>query len=420
MVESDPSKKTAEVGVYFVGEKKNGLVVHAVRVLVKLAIVVALFFSNSPHYLILIIYLVITEVLDQLSISVSKLNPKLKKWIGYFYVINSVAVISVIAYFAQWTLNDFYLVYLVHISSSTLAHGFRNGLLSSTLSILAYSILLYINNASIYTYVRLPFMSILVLRLLMNQQWYEKIRDTLAYLMDVERSKKDFIGLASHNLRTPVAAIYGYIDLLLRGDVGQLTTEQAAFLEKIKGNNQELEKMTEQLLQISILEINHEVNLMKQPVQIETMLEDAVKRYESQAKSKAITLTFQKTPIPLPLASIDADKIKSVLLNLIDNAIKYTEKGGVTITTNLVKDNIVVSVKDTGLGISAEDLPKVFNKFFRSGSILVYNQTGVGLGLYLGKKIIELHKGTITVESTPNVGTIFTISLPVGKEDVLE
>ena len=254
----------------------------------------------------------------------------------------------------------------------------------------------------------------------MNQQWYEKIRDTLAYMMDVERSKQDFIGLASHNLRTPVAAIYGYIDLLLRGDVGQLTHEQTSFLEKIKGNNQELEKMTEQLLQISILEVNHEVNLMKQPTQIETIIEDAVVRYEPQAKSKSITLTFQKSTIPLPLTYIDVEKVKSVILNLIDNAIKYTEKGGVTVSANLVNDNIIVGIKDTGVGISPEDLPKVFNKFFRSGSILVYNQTGVGLGLYLGKKIIELHKGTVTVESVLNQGSTFTISLPVGKEDVLE
>ena len=396
------------------------MVVHIVRVLVKLGIVLTLVLSNSPNYLVLSIYLVVTEVLDQFSIYFSRLNPKFKRWIGYFYALNSVAVISAIAYFAQWTLNDFYLVYLVHISSSTLAYGFSNGLLSFILSVFTYSSLLFANNAPFYIYVRLPLMSILVLRLLMNQQWYEKIRDTLAYMMDVERSKQDFIGLASHNLRTPVAAIYGYIDLLLRGDVGQLTHEQTSFLEKIKGNNQELEKMTEQLLQISILEVNHEVNLMKQPTQIETIIEDAVVRYEPQAKSKSITLTFQKSTIPLPLTYIDVEKVKSVILNLIDNAIKYTEKGGVTVSANLVNDNIIVGIKDTGVGISPEDLPKVFNKFFRSGSILVYNQTGVGLGLYLGKKIIELHKGTVTVESVLNQGSTFTISLPVGKEDVLE
>src|SRR3989338_690788 len=419
MAESNVSSKAEEVGVN-VGEKRDRLVVHIVRVLVKLGIVLTLVLSNSPNYLVLSIYLVVTEVLDQFSIYFSRLNPKFKRWIGYFYALNSVAVISAIAYFAQWTLNDFYLVYLVHISSSTLAYGFSNGLLSFILSVFTYSSLLFANNAPFYIYVRLPLMSILVLRLLMNQKWYEKIRDTLAYMMDVERSKQDFIGLASHNLRTPVAAIYGYIDLLLRGDVGQLTHEQTSFLEKIKGNNQELEKMTEQLLQISILEVNHEVNLMKQPTQIETIIEDAVVRYEPQAKSKSITLTFQKSTIPLPLTYIDVEKVKSVILNLIDNAIKYTEKGGVTVSANLVNDNIIVGIKDTGVGISPEDLPKVFNKFFRSGSILVYNQTGVGLGLYLGKKIIELHKGTVTVESVLNQGSTFTISLPVGKEDVLE
>lgn len=400
--------------------RSDVLVVHGVRILVKIGIIAGLYLSKSPNFLLLSLYLLVTETLDQLSIYLSKKEPRFKKWIGVFYAFNSVAVISSIAYFANWSLNDFYLIYLVHVSSSTLGYGFKNGLLSYVLSVFSYSSLLYINNASLVTYIRLPLMSVLVLRLFMNQQWFEKIRDTLTYLLDIERSKQDFIGLASHNLRTPVSAIYGYIDLLQRGDVGQLSETQSQFLEKIKVNNQELEKITEQLLQISILEIGNEINVMKQPSQIETVIEDSTNRYLSRAQAKSLFLTFEKSPTPLPLISIDVEKIKSVLLNLIDNAIKYTEKGGVTISEALDKDAVVIKIKDTGVGIPPDDLPKVFNKFYRSGNILAYNQTGVGLGLYLGKKIIEIHKGTIDIESTVNQGTTFTITLPILKEDVLE
>lgn len=400
-------------------DKSEGYIIHAVRVATKLGVSLALFVSNNQFALILSGYLLFTEILDQISLIIIKEHPKYKKWAGVLYSFNSVAVISVIAYLANWTLNDFYLIYLIHISSSTLGYGFKNGIISFSLSVVSYSFLLYLSNAPLPLFIRLPIIGVLVLRLLMNQKWYEKIHQTLTDLMSVERSKQDFIGLASHNFRTPVAAIYGYIDLLLRGDAGPLNDEQTMFLERIKGNNQELEKITEQLLQISVLEVGKEINILKQPSQIETLISDVIEKYEPQAKSKGITLSFQKGVTPLPLISIDTEKIKSVLVNLVDNAVKYTEKGGVTVTAAQQDNVISISIKDTGIGISEEELSKVFGKFYRSGNILIYNQTGVGLGLFLGKKIIELHQGTVSIESTLGQGTTFMLTLPITKEEIL-
>lgn len=398
----------------------EGIVVHAMRIVVKLGIIFALYLTNNPNALFLTLYLFLSEILDQISLYVTKFKPDLKKWVGLFYALNSVAVISVVNYFAGWSLTDFYLVYLVHISSSTLAYGFRNGLFSFILSIFSYSILLYLNHAPYLDYLRLPLISILVLRLLLSQLKYEKIDKTLNTFLGVEKSKKDFIALASHNLRTPVAAIYGYIDILLRGDAGNINEQQESFIKKIRINNQELEKLTEQLLEISILEVNKEVNLIRQQSQIEVLIEDIVTKYEQIAKDKGLTFTFQKQNGLLPLVNIDVEKIRSVISNMIDNAIKYTEKGSVTIAAFLKEDNVIISVKDTGIGIAKEELPKVFTKFYRSGNVLIYNQTGVGLGLYLGKQIVELHGGKIMVDSIEGLGSTFSLSLPITKEEILQ
>lgn len=401
-------------------KESEGVIVHAIRITTKLGIALALFFTNNPNALPLALYLGISEILDQISLDLTRTNLNLKKYVGLFYACNSVAAISVITYFANWSLTDFYLIYLVHISSSTLAYGFQNGLLSFILSIFSYSFLLFINQAPLLMYLRFPIMAILVLRLLVSQKNYEKTNRTLNAVLGIEKSKKDFIALASHNLRTPVAAIYGYIDFLLRGDAGSLNEAQADFIRKIRTNNKELEKLTEQLLEISILEVNKEVDLIRQQSQIEVLIEDVVKEHEIMAREKGLILTFQRQDGLLPLVNIDVEKIKSVLSNIIDNAVKYTEKGSVTINAFQKGDYIVISVKDTGIGIAKEELPKIFTKFYRSGNVLIYNKTGVGLGLYLGKQIVELHGGKLTVESVLSEGSSFSLMLPIIKEEMLQ
>lgn len=396
------------------------LIVHAIRVLVKLGIIVVLFVSNNQMAIPLSVALVISESLDQLSMFLAKLKPSLTTAIKIFYVFNSVTVISAIAYFAHWSLNDFYLVYLIHISSSTLAYGVRSGILSFVLSMATYTTLLFYDNAPLDLYIRLPILSVIVLRLSVSQGRYQQATNMLSNILSIEKSKQDFIAIASHNLRTPVAAIYGYIDVLIRGDAGALNESEVSFVQKIRSNNQELEKLTEQLLQISILEVGTEVNLMKQPSQIEIIIADLVENFKPIAQAKNLTVTYDKGSGILPMVEIDVEKIKSVLLNMIDNAVKYTEKGGVTVSAKQDGEFIAVSVTDTGVGISQEEMPKIFTKFYRSGNILVYNKIGIGLGLYLGKQIVELHGGKITIESTVGKGATFTFTLPIIKQDILK
>lgn len=396
-----------------------GYVVHAMRILTKLGTIFALFYGQSTYAFPLTIYLILSEVFDQALLFLGKKKPHLYRIIPVIYVINSTLAISGITYFANWILNDYYLVYLIHISSATLAYGTRIGLLSFALTAYFYGILLFAAGATPETYLRIPLMGVVILRLLFNQLRYEKANRSLDNILNIEKSKKDFIGIASHNLRTPVAAIYGYLDLLIRGEAGALNEKQLLYLNRVKSNNHELEALTEKLLQISIFEVGEEVNLFKQPSQIEIIIEDVVEKFTSVAKAKGLQLTFQKQPGLLPPVNIDVDRITSVLSNMVDNALKYTEKGSVTVTATKVDEFVAVSVKDTGVSISKEELPKIFNKFYRSGNILVYNQIGTGLGLYLGKKIVELHGGTVSVDSVQGRGSTFTFTIPIAKEKII-
>ncbi len=196
-----------------------------------------------------------------------------------------------------------------------------------------------------------------------------------------------------------------------------MNQQQINFIKKIKLNNQELEKITESLLQISIFEIGKEVNLLKQPSQIEIVIQNVVDKLAPMAQDKGLELNFQKEANALPLVDIDVEKITAVLSNLIDNAIKYTEKGVVTVSVSYNNNFVEVVVSDTGIGIPKEDLPKLFNKFFRSGNVLIYNKTGTGLGLYLGKHIIELHGGHIDISSVVEKGTTVKFTLPIIKKE---
>lgn len=236
-------------------------------------------------------------------------------------------------------------------------------------------------------------------------------------LMDIERNKHDFISLASHNLRTPVASIQGYLEMLLE-DSSLPADERKLYLERIKGGTQELSRVIEELLQISIIDAdqNKEGTLMLQETQVASLLQEVCEQLRPFAKDKGIGLSYESQGIPLPLVLVDVEKIRAVFVNLIDNAVKYTQSGEVSVMA-MTKSNVLeVTVQDTGMGIPASEIPKLFQKFYRTGNVLLYNQTGAGLGLYLTKQLIQLHNGKIEVESVEGKGSRFIVSLPLHKD----
>jgi signal transduction histidine kinase len=398
---------------------ESSLVKHLTRILTKLGMIITFMLVGGVQAIPLSVYVALTEILDISLIYSSKKRPNFKTLFSVLHVIIAVILVSTSIYVMDWGLTDFYLIYLVFIASATLAYGWVMGILSLSLSITSYGFLLLIVEASPLYYLRILIIGIIALRIILGQRKYEKVDSQISSMIDTEKAKRDFIAIASHNLRTPVGAIFGYLEILKRGDFGNVNAKQGDVVEKIWKNNLTLKQLTEQLLQISIIEIGRDTELLKEPAQFEVLIEDLISHFKSVAQLKRIKLDYHKPLQLLPLVNIDIDRIGASISNIIDNAIKYTEKGSVSVKLEKVEDSIVLSVSDTGSGIPKEDLPKVFNKFFRSGSLLTYNKTGVGLGLYLGKEIVENHGGKISVDSTEGEGTTFTVELPIIKENIL-
>lgn len=241
------------------------------------------------------------------------------------------------------------------------------------------------------------------------------LRQANEQLKKLDEAKSEFISIASHQLRTPLTAIRGYISMVLDGDFGKLSKKVSDPIEKVLKSSERLIALIENLLNISRIEsgrMKYEYKVM----QFETMVSSVVDELSQVAKTKKLELIYNKPKKPLPEINIDEEKIRQVVMNLIDNAVKYTPAGKVVVDLTEKDGNIEFCVSDSGMGISAEDLPNLFQKFSRgSGTFLVHTE-GTGLGLYVARQMIETHNGKIWAESEGvGKGSKFCFSLPIKK-----
>lgn len=232
-------------------------------------------------------------------------------------------------------------------------------------------------------------------------------------LKKLDRAKSDFISIASHQLRTPLTAIKGFISLILEGSYGSVTGDVQNALNKVYLSNERLIHLVEDLLNISRIE-SGKLQFRMEECDITELLRDVVDMFVLRAKEKGLKLTLDIPSDTLPLIMTDGQKIREVVSNLIDNAIKYSETGEVKIQAISGDKGVRISVKDTGMGIEPEDLPYLFQKFSRGKDIGRVHANGTGLGLYVGKNLMEALGGSIGVESEgPGKGSIFSIELPL-------
>lgn len=222
--------------------------------------------------------------------------------------------------------------------------------------------------------------------------------------------KDDFLNIASHDIRSPLASILGFADELGREDTGPLNKTQKHYLDIIVRAGKRQLKLVNDLLDLARIETGKD-ELHKMPVAMDSLLAEMYEAMLYTAKEKQITLTCAKgCAEPLML---DEGKIQRVLSNLVSNAIKFTPKGGtVALSCKAVQDECIVTVADSGVGISPEDLPKLFGKFAKLSSKPTAGEHGSGLGLSITKQIIEMHGGRIWAESTPGQGTSLHFALP--------
>ncbi|AWE06890.1 histidine kinase [Lysinibacillus sp. 2017] len=246
----------------------------------------------------------------------------------------------------------------------------------------------------------------------------DAIRGAIAVIRDkteetkLEKLKSDFIANVSHELRTPIAMLQGYSEAIIDGIV---TTEEDRndMIRVIYDESQRMGRLVTDLLDLARMESGH-MRLYKDDVPLVSVIERMTHKFDQAAKEKHVTLYFETKIPPELLIPIDEDRIEQVLTNLIDNAIRHTStEGSVTVSVVSEQNFAKIQVSDTGQGIPKDDLPYVFERFYKADKARTRSKGGTGLGLAITKNIVEAHNGSISVDSIEQQGTTFTFYLPL-------
>ena len=231
----------------------------------------------------------------------------------------------------------------------------------------------------------------------------------------INRAKSEFISIAAHQMRTPLSGIKWTLNMMLDGDFGPITAKQKSFLAKSYKTNEQMIVLIRDLLDVARLEEGR-FGFEFSESDLIGSIASAVESYEQAARNKGIDLEFVRPKSEIPKVFTDPAKISLVISNLIDNAVKYTDKGSVKIFMEVREPYVHVRVKDTGIGIPKKAKLQLFNKFFRAPNALQRQTEGSGLGLFIIRNIIKRHGGDIWFESAEGKGTEFAFSLPLRKE----
>ncbi len=237
------------------------------------------------------------------------------------------------------------------------------------------------------------------------------VMQDITHLKELDRIKSEFVTTVSHDLRSPLTAILGYVELL--GRVGSLNDQQAEFVHRIQFSVQSITSLITDLLDLGRIEAGFDAQ--KEATSLGLVLHYAVDGLRSRAEAKHQHLIVN-LPTDLPPVFTNPPRLRQMVSNLIENAIKYTPDGGtITVTARAEDDQVVLTVGDTGIGIPPADQPYVFDKFHRAANVQK-DFAGTGLGLSIVKSIVENHGGRIWLDSKPNAGTTFTVVLPQHRE----
>lgn len=230
-------------------------------------------------------------------------------------------------------------------------------------------------------------------------------------LKGLDKLKTEFLSLATHQIRSPLTAIKGYTSMLLEGSFGKVVPEQQEPLERVLQTSNSLAIMVEDFLSVSKIESGG-MKYMIEPFDFREMVSDTYSDLKITAEKKGLVMDFSSNTEDLVMVSGDREKLRQVVINLIDNSIKYTPEGSISLGLVYENNKVVFSIKDTGVGVSPETKEKLFHKFNR-GEAGKMNTTGSGLGLYLAKEIIKAHHGRVWLESEGlGKGTTFLVELP--------
>jgi signal transduction histidine kinase len=243
------------------------------------------------------------------------------------------------------------------------------------------------------------------------QEASQRLKTANRNLKALDKAKDEFISMASHQLRTPLTTIKGYLSMILEGDAGKLTAQQHEFLDYAFGGAERMVALISDLLNVSRLSAGRFL-IEKNPTDLAEVVADEVRQLQTHADAKHLDLIYDK-PAKLPMINIDEGKTRQVIMNFIDNAIYYTKQGSVTVKLEQTKDSLRLTVTDTGIGVPEDAKKKLFSKFFRAENAQLARPDGTGLGLYLAKRVVEDQGGTVIFETEIGKGSTFGFEMPL-------
>ena len=244
-----------------------------------------------------------------------------------------------------------------------------------------------------------------------RERMLEELENKNRELFKLDNLKSEFVSVVSHELRTPLSIIKEGVSLVLDGVIGEISPTQNKVLATSRNNIDRLSRIINSLLDISKIE-SGKVELKKKAVDLKVLIKNVVVLFETKARERGLEIKVSLPPEEKLNLCLDEDRIIQVFTNLIGNSLKFTERGYIGISVVDKGSEFEFTVSDTGIGISAEDLPKVFRKFMQFGRVAGNGEKGTGLGLSIAKGLIELHDGRIWVESEPGKGSKFIFTLP--------
>ncbi|MBI2411027.1 MAG: HAMP domain-containing protein [Candidatus Kerfeldbacteria bacterium] len=245
------------------------------------------------------------------------------------------------------------------------------------------------------------------------QATQESLKIELEKTRKLDQQKTEFLSIAAHQLRTPISGIKWLISMTVDGDLGDISPEAKNQLKKGLDNINRMTLLINSLLDVLQVEAK-KLTYETRSVELVPFIQELFEEFDTAAKETGIIFTVEKPTTPLPAVSMDPEKMKLAFHNIIDNAIKYTPKGGtVDIAFEKTNDEVLTQIRDTGYGIPAEEQDRLFTKFYRGSNIQTIQADGSGLGLFLAHEIITQQGGDIIIESAINKGTKVIIHLPI-------
>ena len=233
---------------------------------------------------------------------------------------------------------------------------------------------------------------------------------------EIDTMKSEFVSVASHQLRTPLSAIKWFLEMLIAGDAGEINENQKEFLDRAYESNERMIKLVNDLLNVSRME-SGKIKFEPKPTHLEEIFQSVITELTPLTRARNITIQSAFADAKLPEVFVDPDKIRQVIMNLVSNAIKYTSgHGKIELFYERHPNELVLNIKDNGIGIPKDQQHKVFNKFFRADNVMKVQTEGSGLGLYIGRAIVEASSGRMWFASQENKGTTFSFALPIHQQ----